>query len=153
MKSKITVSLSIMMALVIMPLLSAEALIEKPDVQFKTFAEIQADALNKFNNPDATLTDSEARKQRFRALMRTQNIGRDRVKSGKLNFKKNSRGVRSQGVPSSQRTNKSNRRSFSFRNSRQSLSSEQIRTNLVQRNNNRRSSFDFVPQPGQIWGR
>lgn len=139
-----------LLVLTVLPIFTSQAFIEKPAQQFKTLAEIQADA-----RASLTIAASDPqvqRRQRLQQLTRKQNSGVSRVKSAKLNFKK--RLGNNKNVRRSFRSTASNLR-FAHKNQQKQAARTAIKKSISARNSSskRRSSFEFVPQPGQIWGR
>lgn len=92
--------------------------------------------------------EDDARRQRLLNYTRNRNTGQDRVKSAKENFKKNL----GNNTSTSSRTT-SNKRTFRRPSIRSTESSYQKRPLRTFTNTARRSSFNFVPQARQIWGR
>jgi len=162
----------------IVPFFSSQALILKPEIQFKTFEQIQADAQAKLE-ATSTLSEDEKRKQRLLKLTRDSNTGVNRVKSAKENFKKRfGNQTRSSSNGQISKTRVPRRASALASISSTSAAVETTTTTSVrdrlrarlarikaQKSNNaaaqvtpksnpkQRSSFEFIPQPGQLWGR
>jgi len=146
------------------PLLTSQAFIEQPDQQFKTFAEIQAEALASL---DLEVDADTQRRNRLQALTQSQNSGVNRVKSAKLSFKKNSSFKKLGTVQRDNDTMASNpaiaRKNLAKESARErikaaiaarkSANNTSVTTQAETFNTEKKSSFDFVPEPGQIWGR
>lgn len=167
--------------LVLAPALSTEARIVKPEIQFQTLEEIQAAARAEIQNGEVTLTPDQARQQRLLQLTRASNTGVNRVKSAKENFKKRIGRTRSSAAGNISKTRVPRRASAlrSLSNAQaQAPSSTEVKPLSIQdrlrarlnrlkgqkqtdaktqldsnSKSNRRSSFEFVPQEEQIWGR
>jgi len=205
------------LVLATVPFFTSQALIIQPNVQFKTFEQIQADALEKLNAQAGTLSQSQLRQQRLLNFTKDNDatttdrtdVGRfkNRVNNGTRSERRTtarSRGIRrSGGKTTSRRTlteaelstvssdenltirerliksRAEARAAVAARNTTNrhvSSSSDEARRNRIRAltsalsqstfnsesefetprtftNTERRSSFEFVPQPGQIWGR
>lgn len=205
------------LVLATIPLFSSQALITKPNVQFKTLEQIQADALEKLNADSSTLSPRQLRQKRLLNFTKDNSLDVNRARVGQFENRVNvpfrserrttgrNQGVRTStstkaGKFTSRRTltedelsvadknltlrqrliqrraeqraivearNSSRRhvsngsdtrrrdrlRALSRQLSGQTFNSESEFENRTFTNDRRRSSFDFVPQPGQIWGR
>ena len=70
------------LVLAAVPLFTTQALIVQPNVQFKTFEQIQADALEKLNAQEGTLSERDLRQRRLLNFTRdndTSGTDRDAV--------------------------------------------------------------------------
>ena len=153
------------------PLFSTQAFIEKPAKQFKTLAEIQAEAQASLASENKNLTATEKRQQRLLNFTRARNSGVNRVKSAKESFKP--RLVQKKSTASG-RINKARipRRGAALfsnfqtterttiaapkRSIRERLSARLQRLKAMEEKAVEAKApqrFEFMPQPGQLWGR
>jgi len=161
--------LSLLSVMFLLPVFSASAFIAKPDIQFRTFEEIQQQALEKLeieeNSDDpevkrrAAILKAKRQKSRFKrsSIQRNSNLRRSSFKNkGKSSVKRSfTRNAPSQSaVERKQKLSLRDRiraRLEQRRKQNRRSSASNLRRSRAFTNTERRSSFDFVPLEGQLW--